>query len=339
MKSGKEAAIIAILLAGAVFACTAGIASAHFTMIIPSDSDDTIWAVTPEDYIAELGQTKTVYILWGHPYEHISFDMASVPEVSVRKPDGTVEQLTTEKISVDSMDEDGNPGTFTAYKASFTVDQRGDSIICVRYEDKDQKLVDYVKAIIHCGEEQWIGWDAELGEKAEIVPFTRPYGLEQGFVFTGKALYDASALKDADVEVEKYHPQAEGVTVVGEAEDMFPYDPPMMFTRVTKTDAGGEFAYTLDEPGIWFVGAYGPEVEGLTQRSVFIVPVLAAFPAEEEAVAPAGLEELKARVKVLEEESRSKQAHNAEGSPGFGMIPAIIGLLIVLYLVIKRRRQ
>lgn len=340
MKRIKKATMIAtILLAGILLASAVGMASAHFTMIFPSDSPGTVWDVTPEDYIAkQLGDTKTVYIMWGHPYEHISFNMASVPEVSVMKPDGTVEQLTTTEITVDSMDEDGNPGTFVAYKASFTVDQRGDSVVAVKYEDEGEKLVDYVKAIIHCGEEEWTGWDAELGEKAEIVPFTRPYGLEEGFVYTGKALYDGSALQDADVEVEMYHPEAEGVAVVGEAGEMFPYDPPMMFTRVTKTNAAGEFAYTLDEPGIWFVGAYGPEVEGLTQRSVFIIPVLEAFPPKEEAAAPTGLEELKTRVKALEEKTATEKTHAAEGAPGFGAIAVIAGLLIVVYLVKRRKR-
>lgn len=313
MKRRKKATTIAtILLAGIFLACTAGMASAHFTMIFPSDSPGTVWDVTPEDYIAkQLGDTKTVYIMWGHPYEHISFDMTSTPEVSVMKPDGTVLPLTTEQITVDGMDEEGNAGTFVAYKASFIVDQRGDSVVFVKYEDEDEKLIDYVKAVIHCGVEAWEGWDAELGQKAEIVPFTRPYGLEESFVFSGTALYDGNALPDADVEVEMYHTQDLGVEIVEIAETMFAYDPPMMFTRVTKTNAAGEFAYTLDEPGIWFVGAYGPEVEGLTQRSVFIIPVLDAFPPKEEAEAAA---------------------------PGFGAIAAIAGLFIVVYLVKRRKR-
>jgi cobalt/nickel transport protein len=114
----------------------------------------------------------------------------------------------------------------------------------------------------------------------------------------------------------------------------------MMFTRVTKTNAAGEFAYTLDEPGIWFVGAYGPEVEGLTQRSVFIIPVLDAFPPKEEAeaTAPAGLEELKSRVKSLEDNVAALKTPAGEGAPGFSVIAAIAGLLIVAYLVKRRKR-
>ncbi len=109
-----------------------------------------------------------------------------------------------------------------------------------------------------------------------------------------------------------------------------------MFTRVTKTNAAGEFAYTLDEPGIWFVGAYGPEVEGLTQRSVFIIPVLEAFPPK--AAAPTGLKELKTRVKALEEKPATEKTHAAEGAPGFGVIPAILGLLTVVYMIKRKER-
>ncbi|MEA1895410.1 MAG: nickel transporter, partial [Euryarchaeota archaeon] len=89
-----------------LIACT-GMAGAHFTMVFPSDSEATVWDVTPEDYIATLGETKTVYVMWGHPYEHILFNMASVPEVSVMKPDGTVLKLDATEITVDGMNEEG----------------------------------------------------------------------------------------------------------------------------------------------------------------------------------------------------------------------------------------
>ncbi|NOR48483.1 MAG: DUF4198 domain-containing protein, partial [Methanosarcinaceae archaeon] len=225
-------------------------------MVFPSDTEDTVWDVAPEDYIAELGDTKTVYIMWGHPYEHISFNMASVPEVSVMKPDGTVEQLTPEEISVEGMDEDGNTGvSFTAYKASFTVDQMGDSVVFVKYEDEEENLIDYTKAVIHCGEEMWTGWDAEVDQQTEILPYMRPYGMEEGFVFAGKAMYNGQPLADAPVEVEIYHTLDLGIEIVELAEEMFPYDPPMVFTRLAKSNENGEFVYSLDEPGIWFVGA------------------------------------------------------------------------------------
>ena len=44
-----------------------GTAGAHFTMVFPGGDMD----VTPEDYTAKVGETKEVWIIWGHPYEHI----------------------------------------------------------------------------------------------------------------------------------------------------------------------------------------------------------------------------------------------------------------------------
>jgi len=339
MKRRKTTATIAtILLVGIFLASAVGTASAHFTMVFPSDSEATVWAVTPEDYIAERGETKTVYMMWGHPYEHILFDMASTPEVSVMKPDGTVLQLTAEEITVDGMDEEGNPGTFVAYKASFTVDQRGDSVVFVKYEDEGENLIDYTKAVIHCGEEVWEGWDAEVEQQTEILPYMRPYGMEEGFVFAGRATYDGKPLAGAPVEVEIYHTLDLGKEIVETAETMFPYDPPMVFTRLTKSNENGEFVYTLDEPGIWFVGATMEPESGRNVRGVFIVPVLDAFPAKEESAAPAELEELKSRVNSLEEKVAALETPAGEGAPGFGAITAIVGLLIVVYLV-KRRKK
>lgn len=305
-----------------------GVASAHFTMLFPKGMD-----VTPQDYIAEIGETKTILIVWGHPFEHILFDMTSTPEVGVRDPEGNIKILTPTEITIEGK---------KAYKVSFTVDKMGDWVIYAKYKDEDEKLVDYVKIIIHCGEEAWFGWDAEVRQKAEIMPYTRPYGIEEGFVFTGKALFNGEALANADVEIEKYHTKDVADEIVEKAEKMFSYDPPMMFTRVTKTNGNGEFTYTLDEPGIWFIGAYGPEVDGFTQRGIIIVPVLQAFPPEEKATAEkaevpsAALEELKSKIKSLEDEIATLKTQKK--SPGFGVLGAVIGLIVVAYLI-KRRKE
>jgi len=312
-------------------------ASAHFTMVFPSDSEDTVWDVAPEDYIAELGETKTVYIMWGHPYEHISFNMASVPEVSVMKPDGTVEQLTTEEISVEGMDEDGNTGvSFIAYKASFTVDQMGDTVVFVKYEDEDENLIDYTKAVIHSGEEMWTGWDAKVGQQTEILPYMRPYGMEEGFVFAGKAMYNGQPLTGADVEIEIYHTLDLGIEIVETAEKMFSYDPPMVFTRLTKSNANGEFVYTLDEPGIWFVGATMEPESGRNVRGVFIVPVLEAFPpAEDEGISSAELQQAVDEAKQAAEEAKQAAA-GTSSTPGFGVILAVLGLVAALFVATRR---
>ncbi|MBP2030592.1 cobalt/nickel transport protein [Methanohalophilus levihalophilus] len=314
---------------------TAGMASAHFTMVFPSD-DENMWDVTPEDYIAELGDTKTIYMAWGHPYEHISFDMDPEVEVSITKPDGAVEQLEIEEVTVDSMDEDGNMGTFVAYRTSFVVDQLGDTVISVKYEDGEEDMIDYTKAVIHCGEEMWIGWDAEVDQETEIIPYMRPYGMEEGFVFAGKALYNGESLAGADVEVEIYHELEPAIDIVEEAEEMYPYDAPMVFTRLTKSNDEGEFVYTLDEPGIWFVGATMEPENGQPVRGVFIVPVLEEFPASEE-IDLVELQEAVEEAQQTAEEAKETSGNGNTSVPGFEVAFAAIGMIAAILITSRRK--
>jgi len=261
MNDGK---IISLLVLGLLLFGTVGTVSAHFTMLFPGDDMD----VDALDYMAKEGETKTIRILWGHPCEHVLFDCPVVPEVYVRDPDGVVTVLNPTKISVEGVE---------AYKVSFIVGMRGDYIIHAKLNVSEHELIDHTKAVIHCGEEEWNGWDASLGETVELVPYTRPYGIEEGFTFTGTALAAGMPLPGATVEIEKYYTKSDGDDIVEAAEHTFSDDPPMMFTRVVKTDVDGDFAYTLDEPGIWFVGAYN-NIDGLEKRGVMIVPVLETFP-------------------------------------------------------------
>ncbi len=324
MKLGTNMnAIVTLLTVLVLGICMVGSASAHFTMLFPSGNMD----VDPMDYIAGLGDEKTVLIAWGHPYEHVLFDCPVVPEIYVRDPDGVITQLDPVETTVEG---------FKAYKVSFTVEKRGDYMIHAILSVPDHELVDHTKAVIHCGEEAWDGWDALLSEKVEILPYTRPYGLEGGFVFTGNALLDGSPLAGATVEVEKYYVTADAEAAVEAAEDVYAEDPPMMYTRVTTTDSDGDFAYTLDEPGIWFVGVYA-EGDEMEERGVIVVPVFESFPpAVEEEAGVAGLDDLKARVSQLEEDLSSLPETGAE-SPSVGIF-ATLGILGLLVILLRRRK-
>jgi cobalt/nickel transport protein len=170
----------------------------------------------------------------------------------------------------------------------------------------------------------WFGWDSMVDQQTEIIPYMRPYGMEEGFVFAGKALYNGEPLAGADVEVEIYHDLEAGIEIVEQAEELFPYDAPMVFTRLTRSNADGEFMYTLDEPGIWFVGATMEPEEGQSVRGVFIIPVLEEFPAEETEVAVS--EEPEAE----EEEEEEEEA--TPSTPGFESVFAVAGLLAALFI-------
>ena len=245
-------------------------ASAHFTMLLPGDDLE----VTAEDYIAELGNMVTLKILWGHPFEHIMFDCPSTPDVHLRTPSGAMTVLSPSETTLD-----GN----LAYEVSFIVEEIGDHIVYAELTAEEHGVVDHVKAIVHCGEEAWIGWEAITDQNLEIIPYTRPYGLEPGFVFSGKAIWQGGTeIAGATTEIEKYNTRSDGEALVAEAELRFPEDPPMMFTRVTTTNGNGEFLYTLDEPGVWFIGVTVEAEDELDERAVIIVPVTTPFPESSE---------------------------------------------------------
>ena len=303
--SRKVAAVF--VLVGMLLVVNVQAASAHFTMLLPGDDLD----VTADDYIVALGDEVSMRILWGHPFEHILFDCPGVPEVTVMAPDG---ELSTPALSETALD------GYTIYEVSFTVNKIGDHIVYAKLAADDHGLVDYVKAVIHCGEEAWTGWDATTGQDVELIPYTRPYGLEPGFVFTGKAIADdGAAISGATTEIEKYNIKSDGDALVTEAEERFPEDPPMMFTRVTTTNASGEFCYTLDEPGIWFIGVTTEVEDGLEKRAVMIVPVSTPFPQD---TAPA-------------EAADDDTSSNAWAYVAFGI--AVVALLMGVTAVVRRR--
>jgi len=246
------------------FIIATGVVSAHFTMVLPGKT----LSPTADDFMAELGETKTIWILWGHPYEHIIFDCPK-PAIWVRDPEGNVEELSPAKKAVEGK---------KVWEVSFTATKRGDYIVYVNLKAEEHETFDHLKTVIHCDGEVWKGWNAPTGQKVEIIPYTRPYGLEEGFVFCGKAIYEGKVMKNRTVEIEKYHPRDVAEKLVPEAEEKFQPNPSCMYTRVTTTNDNGEFCFTLDEPGIWYIAVYGPEEEGLEQRAVIQIPVRKAFP-------------------------------------------------------------
>jgi len=208
-------------------------ASAHFNFFLPDE-----WSM-------EQARENSVEIIWGHPYEGIYFDPPAMINSTVLKPDGTKESLTSREITVT-----GAEGQVKGREISFTPGIKGDYVVYADFEalvveEEEVAWEDHVKAVIH--HKASGGWDQRTGQIMEILPLTRPYGLEEGFIFTGQVLYNGQPLGEAPVEIEKYY--AVGVCT----EENLPEEP--MITRETRSDPNGIFSFTLDEPGIWAVCA------------------------------------------------------------------------------------
>lgn len=308
--------IMILLVAIAIAGCgIVGTASAHFTMLFPGGGMD----VSPDDYLANLGEEKTVLITWGCPFKEL-FGCIDTPDVYVRNPDGNVTQLTTVETSVAGV---------KAYTVSFTVDNRGDYIVysTMNVTGIKGEFVDHAKTVIHCGQATWMGWDVELGETVEIIPYIRPYGLEEGFVFRGKAVQDGAPLANAIVYVVKYRLN-DDPKVLEKADEIYPQDSWMMVKGFTKTDSDGDFVYTLDEPGVWNIAVFG---DGIMERGIFILPVFESFPPTDEgrvsAIPETGTDAPSAPVSA-----------SASESPAAGLFTTI-GIIGIMAVLLTRKRS
>ena len=204
-------------------------AAAPFNMLLPQAAS------------AKRGEAVTLVYQWGHPFEHQLFDALAPQGLFVLRPDGQKTDLTPalEKITVPTA----GPKTVTAYQVRFTPDQRGDYLFVLNtppiWMEEDQEFLhDTVKVVLHVQAQK--GWDGAVGAPLEMVPLTRPYGLQPGLVFQAQALADAKPLAGTLVEIEHYNPAPP---------KRLP--PDEHITRTARTDPNGVVTATLTDPGWW----------------------------------------------------------------------------------------
>jgi cobalt/nickel transport protein len=199
----------------------------------------------PEQASVEKGAGLLVRFQWGHPFEHQLFDAARPQSLVVLTPDGGKIDLTRELS--DEMTPAGEGETVRTFRLPYKPTQRGDHVFLLRaapvwMEEEQEFFEDTVKAVLHVQAQK--GWDARLGEGFEMLPLTRPYGLQAGMVFQAQALVADKALAGALVEIERYNPQAPKELPADE-----------QITHTAKTDPNGVVTCTLTEPGWWCVTA------------------------------------------------------------------------------------
>ncbi len=204
----------------------AGPASAHFGMVIPSDS-----MVMQED-----NKTVNVTLSFSHPFEGIGMELVK-PEtfgvIANGKKNNLLGNLTKTKI----MDH-------AAWKADYRIKRPG--IYMFYMEPKpywepaeDCFIVHYTKTVVTAfGDDE--GWDEEIGLKTEIVPLSKPFGLYAGNVFQGIVKLDGKAVPYAEVEVEYYNQS-------GKLKAPTDY----MVTQTIKADQNGVFTYAAPKAGWW----------------------------------------------------------------------------------------
>ncbi len=211
----------------------AGPAAGHFNMLLPASAS------------ARRGEPVTVLYQWGHPYEHQLFDAPAPRSLTVFGPEGRPTDLLSGLIR--TMRPAAGKMSVTAYEVRFTPDRRGDFQFVLTtppiwLEEEQEFIQDTVTAVLHVQAQK--GWDIDRGLPLEVLPLTRPYGLQPGMAFQAQVRADGKPLGGALVEVEQYHPA----------------EPPRLppdehITRTVRTDPGGSAVVTLTEPGWWCLTA------------------------------------------------------------------------------------
>jgi cobalt/nickel transport protein len=203
-----------------------GSAFAHFGMLIPSQA--TVSKSDPK--------TLDLQISFSHPMEMVGMDMAKPKAFGVMAGNSKDDLLSALK-PIQVMGK-------AAWSAQYPLKKPGVYAFFMEPEPywepaEDSFIVHYTKVIVPAfGEEE--GWDKEVGQKIEIVPLTRPFGLYAGNVFQGVVMLDGKKMPYAEVEVEFYNKE-------NKAEAPNEY----LVTQVVKSDRNGVFTYAAPQAGWW----------------------------------------------------------------------------------------
>ena len=207
--------------------------SAHFGMVIPSDS-----MVMQQD-----ARTIRITFSFSHPMENIGMDLAK-PKTAIVFANGRrtdlIPQLNPAKVM-----------GHTAWAIDFAVKRPGIHVFYMQPQPhweaaEDAYIIHHTKTVVSAfGDDE--GWDAELGVKTEIVPLARPFGLYAGNLFQGIVKLDGKPVPHSTVEIEFYNQNAKAKA---------PND--IMVTQTIKADAGGVFSYAVPAEGWWGFAALNP---------------------------------------------------------------------------------
>ncbi len=217
---------VVFLMTIALVSCVCGTASAHFGMVIPSDS------------MVMQGDSKTITLTlsFSHPMEVIGMELKKPKAFKVVSHNKNHDLLN-------SLEETKVMG-HTAWQANYKVKRPGVYIFHMEPKPywepaEDCYIIHYTKTVVTAfGNDE--GWDEEIGLKTEIVPLAKPFGLYKGNVFQGIVKLDGKPVPYAEVEVEYYNED-------GRSEAPTEY----MVTQTIKADKSGLFTYATPRAGWW----------------------------------------------------------------------------------------
>jgi cobalt/nickel transport protein len=203
-----------------------GTVSAHYGMVIPSDS------------MVMQGDNKKISLTFSfsHPFEGIGMDLEKPKTVQVIKGNGK-ENLKSKLKEIKVM-------KHKAWKTQYNIKRPGIYQFVMEPEPywepaEDCFIIHYTKTVVTAFEDDE-GWDNEVGLKTEIVPLSKPFGLYAGNLFQGIVKLNGKPVRYAEVEVEYYNEN-------GKSHAPTPY----MITQTIKADKNGVFSYAAPKAGWW----------------------------------------------------------------------------------------
>lgn len=218
-------------------------ASAHFGMVIPSDT----MVMQKDKRVINLD------VSFSHPFELIGMDLVKPSKFYVienGKKRNLLNSLKNSKVMGKK-----------AYKLDYRIKRPGVYTFMMEpkpywEEAEDCFIVHYTKTVVTAfGDDE--NWDKELGLITEIVPLSKPYGLYAGNIFQGIVKFRGKPVPYAEVEVEYYNKE-------GKAKAPTDY----MITQTIKADKNGVFSYAVPKEGWWGFAALNTAPYKLKHKGV-----------------------------------------------------------------------
>lgn len=211
-------------------------AGAHFGAVIP-----TADIVSAADTLTIGLELKFI-----HPMELIYMEMEKPQKFGVFTRGKRYDLLDSlQEAKRECIDPKQN---FTYWLSDFTIKRPGDHTFYVVPQPywepaEDLFIIHYTKVTVAALGLQ-DSWDQPIGLETEIVPFSRPYGLWTGNLFSGQVLLNGQPVPFAEVEVEYLNEAADIGGYVKPPADPF-------ITQVVKADSSGVFHYAMPRAGWW----------------------------------------------------------------------------------------
>ena len=217
-----------------VLSLLASVASAHFGVVIPSNS-------TIDD--PSQAKEKITY-KFTHPFEGMMMNLDKPIEAGV---------FVNGKKEIISNLVEKKDGKMSYYEAEYNVKDPGIYQFYMDpkpyFEPAENIFIRHITKTVVDAYGYGEGWDEQIGLKTEIIPLTRPYALYKGNIFSGKVLYKGKPAKNTIVEVEYLN--LKGLKAPGED----------YITQEVKTNEFGEFSFAMPLAGWWGFSALSQDDE------------------------------------------------------------------------------